>query len=1207
MPLTPNPFQPTFTEIASLTGEELVRLLNLLIAEGGRRSKIPPDRIDTTIRINVPDGGADAITNTGRKRSRWLGRGLTAWQFKRRWPGPARLRKEMEEGHTVQDVFRRGGGYTLVVGQDLIPTDREKKEEQIRAIAAEAGCKGEVRLFAASHVAPWVSEVPAALLELRPALRNFSRADYVLRDARHSVNFEPDELREATIQSIGEALFGHDPVTTHARIQGQAGVGKTRLALEIVRRMELDQVTLYSEDVSSSRELFGWAERNDHVQAVVIVDECGETEALALAEWAGRCQGRLRLITVGAAPKGVVGLPSRSQGYTYDLNPLEPQAMERVVRAVSSTLSPEHVRWIASRTRGFVKLAVVVAEAIAERRATIQEMVGVPEIRDVVRRILLPSPDGQRALSGVALLTRVGWQGEVAAEGRAIAEFIGLDWNLVQTELRPAILQGILVVKGRYWYVSPELLAIWLAAGIWAAQPDRIIELLESLPSQSSKDALLERLSQLGDIPEVRSVLEDFLGERGPFRDIDSVDNGRTSRLFSVLARGAPGAAMQALSRIFAPVSHARLLAFEAGRRDIVWALEDLAQQRDSFFEAARLLRRLAEAENEHWANNATGVWNSLFLTFVAQTEVPAFERLTLVEEALTSESIASRRLGLSALSSALQAHEFGMALRDSEGMPRGHWRPRTWGEVWEIKRRALALLGTALDDPSPEIRREAKEVFLSHARSLVLQRLADEVVGWFTHLSADDEAERRKIWESIEDVLRYASDALTDEQSERLQAGSKRFYGDSLADRIKRFTGPWSHVDWPQEGEPEEARPDRVAERLADEAIGAMDEVLPILPWLASGEAEELWPFIRRLGELDTKRQWLEPLLTTARKGQDPRIVSGYLVGRAQAGDSAWGEDLLDEWSGDRSLAMIVFDATARGTPSDRAAARLLKLVDDGWVEARYLTWLRGWPRGLSPHSVVGLVKRLLKQDDPAPTEGALMLLSNWLDDVGTSLEGELEDIAWQTLEHPSGWSGRAMLSFYWRRVAGHLLSRYPIRMARCILRMYTEGEPAFHDERLQLLEETLRLDPVGVWDEIGDALLGDSKGYRLMWALEESGLLSRVPEDALVSWVKARGAEGAEVLAHSLKPEGDRLPEIIRFLLREYGESVGGILAANFRSGSWWGSEVAYLQGKIAQAKAWAEGDEPAVMQWATSLVRSLQSGLASARVRDEEDDLL
>jgi hypothetical protein len=371
MPLTPNPFQPTFTEIASLTGEELVRLLNLLIAEGGRRSKIPPDRIDTTIRINVPDGGADAIINTGRKRSRWLGRGLTAWQFKRRWPGPARLGKEMQKGHAVQDVFRRGGGYALVLGEDLVPTDREKKEEQLRAIAAEAGSRGEVRLFAARQVAPWASEVPAALLELRPALRNFSRADYVLREARHSVNFEPDELREAIIQAIGEALFGDDPVTTHAQIQGQPGVGKTRLALELVRRLGLDQVTLYSADVSSSRELFGWVEMNDYVQAVVIVDECDEAEALALAEWGGRCQGRLRLITVGAAPKSGVGLRSPSQGHVYDLNPLEQQAMERVVRAVSSILSPEHVRWIASKTRGFVKLAVVVAEAIAERRATI--------------------------------------------------------------------------------------------------------------------------------------------------------------------------------------------------------------------------------------------------------------------------------------------------------------------------------------------------------------------------------------------------------------------------------------------------------------------------------------------------------------------------------------------------------------------------------------------------------------------------------------------------------------------------------------------------------------------------------------------------------------------------------------------------------------------------------------------------------------------
>src|SRR5207248_2567998 len=140
------------------------------------------------------------------------------------------------------------------------------------------------------------------------------------------------------------------------------------------------------------------------------------------------------------------------------------------------------------------------------------------------------------------------------------------------------------------------------------------------------------------------------------------------------------------------------------------------------FYPAARLLRRLAEAENEDLGNNAAGVWSSLFLTFLGATEIPGLERLVLVEEALDATPVVGRQLGLRALRSALEDREIGMPIADSHDVPRAHWRPKTRGEVWAIKRRALALLDRAIRDPARDIRRQARQVFLDYARSLARQ-----------------------------------------------------------------------------------------------------------------------------------------------------------------------------------------------------------------------------------------------------------------------------------------------------------------------------------------------------------------------------------------------------------------------------------------------------------------------------------------------------
>jgi hypothetical protein len=72
-------------------------------------------------------------------------------------------------------------------------------------------------------------------------------------------------------------------------------------------------------------------------------------------------------------------------------------------------------------------------------------------------------------------------------------------------------------------------------------------------------------------------------------------------------------------------------------------------------------------------------------------------------------------------------------------------------------------------------------------------------------------------------------------------------------------------------------------------------------------------------------------------------------------------------------------------------------------------------------------------------------------------------------------------------------------------------------------------------------------------------------VPDEVLTIGAGARGG-GANALAQILgPPEEGPVPPVVRLLLEEYMEEVDGTLAMNFRSGSWTGSEVSYLERKI------------------------------------------
>ena len=92
------------------------------------------------------------------------------------------------------------------------------------------------------------------------------------------------------------------------------------------------------------------------------------------------------------------------------------------------------------------------------------------------------------------------------------------------------------------------------------------------------------------------------------------------------------------------------LLGFKDGRQDIVWALEKIAVWKEHFPRAARMLVKLALAENSKFGNNSTGILRGLFVTRpgLAGTQAPPIDRFPIIEELLQSPNDEDIELGLS-------------------------------------------------------------------------------------------------------------------------------------------------------------------------------------------------------------------------------------------------------------------------------------------------------------------------------------------------------------------------------------------------------------------------------------------------------------------------------------------------------------------------------------------------------------------------------
>ncbi len=1130
-----------------------------------------------------------------------------AWQFKKAWPTAtsktgSQTDLELELMKTgVQEVFTEGGGYTLVLGRGVTARGAHglsAKQKILEQRARAAGCIGPVRLLAADKIASWASSDPAALFSLRPQIQTFTRADLELEYGRHAIAFEPDQPRIDIIENVAEAVLGSNPTTYNYRIQGLAGVGKTRLALEAAKHANLASVTLYSSGVPS-RTLFNWVAVNEQVRVNLIVDECDEDHCQRLVEWASHCNGRLRLITVG---------PGMTSGeFVLVLNPLSIEAMERVV-AAAAPLPDEQIRWVAAKARGYVKLAVLVAQAIARGTRSVGELGSDLAISNRVKNLLAPTEEGRRALQGVALLTRVGFRDDVAEEGQAIARFMGLSWCEMRHLLGPAQRQGIVITRGRYWYISPELLAIWLASEVWDGRGDQVLDFAASLPNLSSQTAFYERLGSLHGLPEVERVVAELMGPTGPFDSLSAISYPRTAKVFSVLAKGHPMAALQRLENMFSHTSHEDLLDFRDARSELVWILQALAQYQATFFPAGRLLRRLAEAENQTYSNNATGVWGELFLLMLAQTEVPALERLVLIDEAMASDSPSTRRLAVVGLASALARNERVGVLGSETIVPPAFWKPQTWDEVRVVKRASLTRLVSLMSDPAPDVALEARAIFRERVRELFLAGLSDDLLPLLASWQPTDDSERRKMWNEVQWLLRSHNMTLPDELRHELERVANRLFGSSLEDRTRRYLGPGMIGNW-RDKDAGEPSLESVAVSLAEEAYLSPNELEPLLPWLFSGEAYFIWEFALRLGELDGSLSWLERLCDRAATSLDPRLLSGYLIGRENAtGESGqlWRIQMLDSWASEQKLALAVIDATLRGDPSDHAVNRLFDLIDRGWMDASLLGWLRQdrWLLGISQSQLSRAVDRMVSDGSTRAVTSGLEILAR-LVERNNELPGELQVRAWQLLDHPAGWSQDLNAGFWWKTVARSFVDTEPLRVAETVLSLYRDGEPSFQDPRLELVVLAARHRPREVWAVVGNDVMQPQRSLHLRWDLTEINLVLSIPSEIVEDWIRQQGSSGAKAVAAVLKiPDKDELPQLARFLIREHSTDVGDILFSNFWSGSWVGTETTYLSEKLRVASNWTRDAEPSVRAWATKVSQSLESRVRETRVRDEEE---
>ena len=492
---------------------------------------------------------------------------------------------------------------------------------------------------------------------------------------------------------------------------------------------------------------------------------------------------------------------------------------EAIIHAVCPELPSEDFRRLAHFSRGFPKIAHLVAQAWTSARpvafATEDHLVeAFVRGRRPPDRSLLESA---RLLAAFRLVRMDGPEAdqleEVAARGQ----------NLSPADLRVGFNQlidrGVARRRGRFVILQPRPIALHLAERQWRVWSQASWDaVLGGDTSPDLKVGAAKQLALLNTTDVARQVVAHVCSDGGPFDGIEGLVRSHHTEVLSALAEIDASLVAERIGR---SLRHLPDLAEVRGdvRRHLVWALEKIAFDPDGFEEGADLLLRLAVAENEVYGNNATGQFVALFSVVHGNTAADGHARLLSSQRRLLDPRIrhnerssstpwsTGRRRITSPVRVGAETHGSRPALRS--------WQP-TRDEALEYIEGCVESAGTSLQ-PEMMTRRMLPALGLEGISEVSLRTGSWILVETIVHRVGPARDSWPEALEALGDFLRHQPSKVGPESVGRVRALMDQLAPQSLDARVRSLV---TEMSWDYLSDEEQDH-----ERLYRRQVGAVRE----------------------------------------------------------------------------------------------------------------------------------------------------------------------------------------------------------------------------------------------------------------------------------------------------------------------------------------------------------------------------------------------
>ena len=1254
------------SDLERLDPRTAVDFFRKLLCAEARRTGTEISGIHVPSAIHVPDGGIDATVNDAQIDTGCgiIKQGKTSYQIKsgaaEPWQ-PSFIEKELFRGATqdrqklgesIRDCLDVDGTYVLVLtGIDLVESQRLSAIKNIKECLKKCDYpEAEVEVWSQNNLIGVLKFFPSSALKVTGNdAADFQTHDSWSKDGEMEVQFVPGESQSKLITNIQNELRRDDD-TVHVRVLGEPGIGKTKLVLEATRTSDLKSLVIYC-TASQFRDsyLMNQILRDDNnFSAVLVIDECDADSRYYIWDKLRHRGSRIKLITIYNDHD-----PISDRGISeFKISSLDDDQIRTIIQGYN--VSTEQANRYLEFSGGSPRMAHHVGRILESYPGDPSRLLTDDYLyKSFYIDFRREDPDSQEieqrelVLQYIALFKKFGFERSVVTEAQAISKKVEADnplitWSKFQKtvdNLKRKILQGEFSL-----YLTPKGLHIKLWTEWWRIHGNSfdLEEFTQDLPPKLI-EWFYEMFVYSAESEATSQIVKDLLGLNGPFQNDEYLKTKLGGGFFLALTEANPKYALNCLSCTVGTWNRETLLQFKEGRREVILALEKIAVWRELFADAAKLLLALAEAENEGFSNNASGVFAELFSPGpgrVAPTEAPPSIRLPILEEAFASGSKERRALALKACNYALESTDFvrfgspeNQGLRQQANL----WMPKTYGELWDAYKKVWELLDNQLARLPDDGPQECAMILLGRAREIAgIPDLTEMVVETVATIAKNRYLSEKRVIETVSHILHYDSDDIPAETrglwqqlmdeliTPDFQSMMKRYVGMDLLD--DEFDEDGIHVD--------QAQP-RI-EELAKQALDNVTLLQSELNWLVTTEAEKGYHFGHELGKRDSEISLLPTLLKAQRNaGEDASayFLGGYLRALFEAEPSVW-EAQLDALINDAKLRLLIPELTYRSGLTNRAGLRLLDLAKSRIINVNHFGFFAYGQaiKNLSSEVFSEWITFLLSVNNKNSVSLALNFFHRY--HVFQIPKPILPfELTFRLITHPALFKetdesrfDTTMTAYYWAEISRAFLHLYPERnleLAELMLSHFGEDGSIVsrYSKTCSVLDEITEKCPAEIWKQVSRLLENheySSKKFALeqwlregsSWGREETKpALLRIPHELIWDWIGEDTEYRAWYFANRLVPKTLSTKEwegsLVRGLLIHYGEreDVRNNLCANYTTETYWGPASLHYEEKIRKLLDIKNcEDDWNVTRWIDEFVEQLKRDVEQAKVEEE-----